>query len=230
MVSNSILRERARMQLGNGIFTNSWLTMALIYIIFSAIMSAASSATVGIAALIVAGPLTYGVHGITLACARGFSWKIEHLFKGFTKAFGESIILNLLQSVFIFLWSMLFVIPGIVKTYSYAMSYYIANDNPGLSANECITKSREMMRGHKWQLFCLDLSFVGWYIIGSLCFGLGTLLVVPYHEVARANFYAELKMEADGYNGVNDSNINVDNNDNTNENNGNDGANDIEWF
>ncbi len=207
MVSNPILRERARMQLGNGIFTNSWLMMALVGIIVSAIIGLASSASVGIAAIIVSGPLTYGFHSVTLACARGFDWKLEHTFKGFTKAFGESIVLCLLQSVFIFLWSLLFVIPGIVKTYSYALAYYIANDNPTLGANECITKSREMMSGHKWQLFCLDLSFIGWYILGALCLGLGTYLVTPYHQMARANFYAELKMEQDGiYNSENTQN------------------------
>ena len=221
MVSNPILCERARAQLGNGIFTNPWLMMTVVGIIVSAIIGIAGSASMGIVALIVAGPLTYGFQGVTLACARGLEWRIEHTFNGFIRAFGESVVLYLLQNLFIALWSLLFVIPGIVKTYSYAMSYYIANDNPTLGANECITRSRAMMRGHKFQLFCLDLSFIGWYILGSLCLGLGTLFVVPYHEVARANFYADLKAELDG-----DSN---DNTDNSQDNQQNDNENNEEW-
>ena len=220
MVDNSILRERARMQLGNGIFTNSWLLMALVGIIVSAIIGAAGSASMGIVAFIVSGPLTYTFHGVTLNCARGFDWKLEHAFGGFSQSFGGAIILYLLQNVFLALWSFLFVIPGIVKTYSYALSYYIAKDNPTLGANECITKSRQMMNGHKWQLFCLDFSFIGWYILGALCFGLGTFLVTPYHMMARANFYAELKMEEDVCNNQTYQQDNA-----NNENN----ANDEEW-
>ena len=211
MVNNSMLRERARMQLGNGIFTNSWLMMALVSVIVSAIIGAAGSASMGVVALIVSGPLTYSFYGVTLKCARGFEWKLERAFDGFSKSFGGSIILYLLQNAFIALWSFLFVIPGIVKSYSYALAYYIANDNPTLGANECITKSRQMMNGHKWQLFCLDFSFIGWYILGALCFGVGTFLVTPYHQMARANFYEELKMEEDGfYSSKNQQNVNND--------------------
>ena len=72
------------------------------------------------------------------------------------------------------------------------MSYYISLDRPDLSANDCITESRRMMDGNKWRLFCLDLSFIGWYIVGSLCFGVGILWVDAYHSMARANFYEDL--------------------------------------
>ncbi len=197
MVNNEVLRERARFQLGNQIFANPWLYMVLAYMIYSAIMSAAASASIGILAFIVGGPLTYGFQSVSLACARGEKWKIEHLFRGFTNRFSETLVLYLLHTVLIFLWTLLFVIPGLVKTYAYSMAYYIANDNSSLEARECLKASEKMMEGHKWQLFCLDLSFIGWYFIGALCFGIGTLFVAPYHEVARANFYAELKMEKD---------------------------------
>ena len=75
------------------------------------------------------------------------------------------------------------------------MSYYIKLDNPELGANDCITASRKLMKGHKWQLFVLDLSFIGWYIVGMLCFGVGVLWVQAYHEVARAEFYNSLVNE-----------------------------------
>ncbi len=195
MVDNSVLRERARFQLGNNIFANSWLMMLVVCLIVSAIMSMASSATFGVAVFIVGGPLMYGLQNVTLSCARGLEWKIEHTFRGFSERFSESLVLYLLQTLFIFLWSLLFIIPGIVKTYAYALSFYVARDYPELDAKGCLAESEKLMDGHKWQLFCLDLSFIGWYFVGALCFGIGTLFVTPYHELARANFYAELKLD-----------------------------------
>ena len=73
------------------------------------------------------------------------------------------------------------------------LTYYIAIDRPELSANDCITESRRMMNGHKMQAFLLDLSFLGWLILGSCACGIGTLFVMPYMEAARAAFYEELK-------------------------------------
>ena len=64
-----------------------------------------------------------------------------------------------------------------------------------MGANDCITQSREMMNGYKWKLFCLDFSFIGWYLLGALCLGVGTIFVVPYHQMARTNFYLALKSE-----------------------------------
>ena len=75
------------------------------------------------------------------------------------------------------------------------MAFYVRQDPAyaHLEASDCITESRRMMDGYKWQLFCLDLRFVGWYLLGALCFGVGILFVFPYHMVARANFYDALK-------------------------------------
>ena len=97
----------------------------------------------------------------------------------------------LLQTVLIFLWSLLFVIPGLVKSYSYALAYYLQQEPGGAEREpaDILNESRRMMNGYKWQLFCLDFSFIGWYILGALCFGIGTFFVVPYHQQARANFY-----------------------------------------
>ena len=72
------------------------------------------------------------------------------------------------------------------------MAYYIKADHPDYDWRACIKGSMELMRGHKWKLFILDLSFLGWYIVGSLCFGVGTLWVIPYHMEARAVFYDQI--------------------------------------
>lgn len=102
----------------------------------------------------------------------------------------------LLNTIFVALWSLLFFIPGIVKSYSYAMSYYIAEDwgNQGYSVKgtEAINASKEMMRGHKWELFVLDLSFIGWYILVMITGGLASLFVQPYLLTTRAAFYRNL--------------------------------------
>ena len=88
---------------------------------------------------------------------------------------------------------MLFVIPGIIKSCSYALTFYIRADNPSLSATEAITESRRMMDGYKMKYFMLQLSFIGWIIVGALCLGVGTLWVAAYMQTATAVFYEEVK-------------------------------------
>ena len=194
MVANSILRQNARAQLGGKLFAEHWLMMVVVYLIYSAISGAAGYIGFGIAGIIVAGPLMFGVLRVLINRAKGKpNVDIGEMFCGFSECFGGSIVLSLLTALFTFLWTMLFVIPGMVKTYSYAMAPYIQQDDPQKDAKTCIDESRAMMRGYKGQLFALDMSFIGWYILGTLCFGIGLLFVYPYHMQARANFYLALK-------------------------------------
>ena len=97
-----------------------------------------------------------------------------------------------LKGLYVFLWSLLFIIPGIVKTYSYAMTDYILADNPNMTATEAIERSKAMMYGKKWRLFCLQFSFIGWSILSSLTFGIGNLWLTPYIQAATAAFYREV--------------------------------------
>ena len=97
-----------------------------------------------------------------------------------------------MQAIFIFLWSLLFIIPGIVKSYSYAMCMYVKSDHPDYDWRACLDTSRQLMQGNKWRLFVLDLSFIGWYIVGAMVVGIGTLWVTPYHQATRAQFYEAL--------------------------------------
>ena len=194
MVSNQLLRANARQQLGGGIFKTQWLMFLVVMVIYSVLLSAVSSFTYGIGSMLLMGVLNYGIARVTLAKIRfGNDIKIGDLFCGFSECLGDSLLLGLLSNIFIALWSMLFVIPGLVKSYSYAMAPFIQHDSDNKNWKDCIDRSREMMNGHKWQLFCLDLSFIGWYLLGSLCFGFGVLFVVPYHYMARSNFYEALK-------------------------------------
>lgn len=202
MVANATLRYNARAQLGGNIFRNKWLMMLAVCAILPLISSALSSYwEIGaILTVVISGPFTYGVARTTVECVEGEKWDISHAFQGFKEDFGGSLLLGFLQELFIALWTLLLIVPGIVKSYSYAMAFYIKQEkgNKDMEAVDCITESRAMMDGYKWQLFCLDFSFLGWYILGTLCLGVGVFFVIPYHETARANFYEALKAEGMG--------------------------------
>lgn len=99
---------------------------------------------------------------------------------------------RILQSIYIFLWSLLLIIPGIIASYSYAMTEYILAEHPELSANEAIAMSKQMMVGNKWRLFCLQISFIGWDILCAVTLGIGNLWLTPYKQAATAVFYREV--------------------------------------
>ena len=186
----SELRAKSREQLGNSLFAEKWLYVLLASLICSAVLAISSFVF-----YLLYGAATIGLCAFTLRIVRdpAGSARFEDLFYGFTgERFGRSFVVGILTLVYSFLWSLLFVIPGIVKSYAYSMSFYISLDHPEMSATECITESRRIMDGHKMRLFILDLSFIGWYIVGALCFGIGTLWVRAYHQMARANFYEDL--------------------------------------
>lgn len=101
----------------------------------------------------------------------------------------------LLYVIFVFLWALLLYIPGIIKGFAYMLSPYILKDNPELSANEAINLSQKMMKGHKFDLFWLMLSFIGWGILGIFTLGIGYLWLMPYMYTALAAFYQDVKKE-----------------------------------
>lgn len=138
-------------------------------------------------------PITFGYTISFLSSARsGSEVKIDELFVGF-KTYGKVLGTMLLMQIYICLWSLLLLIPGVIKTYSYAMVPYLLKDEPELSADETIMKSMAMMKGNKMKLFLLDLSFIGWILLSILTVGIGLLWVLPYTMSARAAFYEDLK-------------------------------------
>ncbi len=100
-----------------------------------------------------------------------------------------------LRGLYTLLWSLLFIIPGIIASYSYAMTGYILAEHPELTATEAIERSKEMMSGNRFRLFCLQFSFIGWAILCSFTFGIGNLWLTPYRQAATAAFYQEIKFE-----------------------------------
>ena len=115
----------------------------------------------------------------------------ETLFEYFTH-WKTTTIARLLRALYVFLWSLLFIIPGIVAGFSYAMTDYILAEDPELTADEAISQSKSLMMGNKWRFFCLQFSFIGWDILATLAFGIGHLWLTPYKQAAYAAFYREV--------------------------------------
>lgn len=194
------IKELAKEKLGGSIFSNQWLFALLACLIVGVISTVvASFAGIGFGlTIIIAGPLMYGMAHLFLNQVRtGEQMKLSGIFKGFKDDFAQTLLLGLLMTVFISLWSLLLVIPGIIMAYAYSMAFYIKVDHPEYTWKMCLSESKKLTEGHKAELFVLDLSFIGWYFVGSLCLGIGTLWVEPYHEASRALYYEEFKKALD---------------------------------
>lgn len=191
------IRETAR----NKFVVNKGV-LVLIFFIYS-LLSSVSMFTIGtpeddiyfvtssissIVAAFLAGPLAYGAINVVRINHTGLRPQVGQLFAGF-KYFWKLFVLSLLMSIYITLWTLLFIVPGIIKSYSYAMAFYIYLDNPELSANECITRSKEMMKGHKWEMFVLGLSYIGHFLLVIVTLGIYSLWLTPKMEIAFYEFY-----------------------------------------
>ena len=143
--------------------------------------------------IFVLNPLEAGCRNFLLRNAAGES-DLGDIGFGFTPDYWRNVKTLFLRDLFRFLWGLLLIVPGIIKRYSYRMAPYILADRPELSGTEVLTLSRQMMNGHKWKTFVLDLSFLGWNILSALTFGLlGVFYVNPYRQCTNAELYRELK-------------------------------------
>lgn len=106
---------------------------------------------------------------------------------------------GVLKQLFITLGYMLFIVPGIIMYYNYAMVPYILADDPTISGKEALAKSKQMMYGHRWRLFCIGMSFFGWVILAMLSFGVGMIWLTPYMNATHAAFYKDLISEQPTY-------------------------------
>lgn len=143
-------------------------------------------------ALLVVAPITYGK-------VRFFVKNVDQS-PGFTDMFGvllyygKCVLFDLLVAIKVGLWALLFIIPGIIKYYEYAMIPYILADDPTISSADAFRESRRIMTGHKWDLFVLEFSFIGWAILSALTMGIsGLLYSEPYRSAAIAEFYKTIK-------------------------------------
>lgn len=150
-----------------------------------------------LAAIVVGYPLTLGYAMVWLNVVRNNTHpELKDLFGVFNRRYHRSAMGTLLlQNIYTFLWSLLLIVPGIIKSMEYAMTPFIVADEPELGCNEAIEKSMAMMRGHRWQLFKIYLGMIGWMILGVFTFYIAWLWIVPYYQMVFAKFYLELKGE-----------------------------------
>lgn len=162
----------------------------LVYMVICGVISLIPYVS-SIAALLVSLPLAYGFTIMLLNVVRGSDVELNTLGEGF-KDYGRILGTMLLSSVYQFLWMLLLIIPGIIKGYSYALTPYLLKDHPELKFNAAIEESMRLMSGNKMRLFLFDLSFIGWFLLGLITFGIAFLWITPYWNTARAAFYEDL--------------------------------------
>ncbi|MCK2158643.1 MULTISPECIES: DUF975 family protein [Exiguobacterium] len=183
-----------------------WVFMALMFLLFLIIQSIptmfSSDANEDIQAIDFIGfllnilllPLAIGWTWLAMSVARKEQAKIVDLFEPY-KIFLKAVGLSIVQSIFLGLWFLLFIIPGIIKSFSYLMTFYILRDEPSIGILDAITRSRQMMDGHKMEAFMLVLSFIGWFLLGLITIGIAFLWVGPYFSVTLAKFYDRIRGE-----------------------------------
>ncbi len=145
-----------------------------------------------IASIFVAPAFSLSLYKIYLTVVAGGTPVASDSFEGFND-FWAAFKVTFLVALYTFLWSLLFLIPGIVKAYSYSMAMYVLAENKGKSARECIEESKKMTEGKKMDLFVLDLSFIGWVILGYITLGIAYIWIMPYILATKANAYNTIK-------------------------------------
>lgn len=170
------------------------LTLFIIWLIATAITGACAGIPVfgWVAYFVITPSIELGVILIYLNMAKGNQPDIGRMFDGFQNV-GPCVILFLLTWAYTILWSMLFVIPGIIKSLSYSMGMYILAEHPEMTATEALNESKRIMVGHKGELFVLYLSFIGWALLSVPTFGLIYIWLLPYMKMTTANFYNSIK-------------------------------------
>lgn len=170
---------------------NNWGNAILVLFIQAALMGAAAG-VMGIGQIIIAGPLSTGVALFFLKLSYRDQAQIEDLFQPFHN-FVNTFFAGFLVGLFTFLWSLLFIVPGIIKGLAYAQTFFIINENPEFTGKQAIDASQEMMRGHKGELFLLQLSFIGWFLLVLPTFGLILFYLEPYYKATMAEYYRYLR-------------------------------------
>lgn len=181
------LKAKAIEQLGGNIFAKCWLMSLLMTLIVTVINNLAGGFS-----FIVFGPVSLVLMTYFKSIVRDRDPNLKNGLNGIKQDIGGTILLGVLYTLFVCLWTFLFIIPGLIKSYAYSMAFYLKDEHPEWNWKQCIDESQRLMDGHKMDLFVLDLSFIGWYIVGYLTFGIGLIWVNSYHYAARINYFDQL--------------------------------------
>jgi len=142
--------------------------------------------------LLTTGSFSLGLVLFFLAFSRNQNPKLELMFEGF-KRYSTSLAAYLLVTLFTVLWGLLLIVPGIIASLSYSMTFFILADNKDIGAKEAIERSKIMMYGYKWKYFCLLLRFLGWALLCIPTLGIGFIWLLPYIQVTCVKFYEDIK-------------------------------------
>ncbi len=192
------MRERADIKAqAKANFTAQYGVSLGAFIVYGLLVCAASGATAGLGALLLVPPLMVGYSWFCLCIYRGYKGDIGAMLGAGFNNYGRNLGGILWMELFIFLWSLLLLIPGIIKALAYSMTPYILADTRNVPATEALKLSMCMTKGHKGKVFVMGLSFIGWMLLSGLTFGLLNLFFTgPYMETSFAGLYEELKNNA----------------------------------
>lgn len=167
-----------------------WMDAAIGALIFIVLTSLAECTA--FLQLILYGPIFLGYLLYMMCLADTKVSNFNLIFNGFQR-FGETLVAGLLVQLIVALGLILLIVPGIIWALSLSMTFFIMADDPTIGATDAMKMSRDMMRGHKWDLFCLHLRFIGWYLLAIITCGIGFLWVYPYITISQLNFYRQLR-------------------------------------
>lgn len=190
-MNRSLLKANAKESL-----QGNW-GIAILALLISTVLIGAAASVMGIGELIVIGPFETGVALIFLKLCYRERTDVGDLFQPFQN-FVNTFFAGFLSQLFIFLWSLLLIVPGIIKGLAYSQVFYLMNDHPEYTGKEAINASQEMMKGHKGELFLLQLSFIGWFLLSCLTLGILQFYVLPYYQATMTEYYRYLKESQSG--------------------------------
>ena len=189
MLDNKSIRAEARNRL-----SGNWgqpIGVFAIYLLITVVLQ--NIPFIGpIALIFITGPFALGLAIYFLNFLKNEESNLNQLFEGF-KNYGGVLVTYLLYSIYILLWTLLFIIPGIIAQMKYSQVWFIMAEDSEISGNDALMKSKKMMDGFKMQFFLLALSFFGWILLAMLTCGIGLLWVIPYMQTSYAKFYEALK-------------------------------------
>ena len=192
MKTNSAIRQEARAAMAN-----NWGAGVVVTIVYSLITSVVSALGYGILAIFVTFPLALGLVMTYLGLVRdGKALEVSSIFSGFkSPLYWKSVGVYLLSTIYTVLWTLLLIVPGIIKGLAYGLAPYIMLDDPELTAEQAICKSMKMMDGHKMQLFVMILGMIVLSMLSGILLFIPLLWLVPYYQTIFAKFYEEVKAE-----------------------------------
>ena len=167
-------------EIAKNILKDQWIVGFVVVLIQGLITGALTTVSGGIGTFLLSSSIAIAGYNVFINGYAGKKYEVNDMLNGATDELTNRICLSVLKNLYIMLWSILFIIPGIIKSFSYFLTEFISRKNPKMTATECIDESRKIMDGHKWELFKFQLSFIGWHLLAILTCGILYIWLTPY--------------------------------------------------